>query len=45
MTNKPVEPHKIYRCKFCKVQVISATNTRPILGVMHGKHCPRRLKI
>lgn len=34
----------IYRCKFCKVQVVGPHNTKPILGRLHGKHCPRRFK-
>lgn len=35
---------KIYRCKHCKVQVISKTDTHAVLGHAHGKHCPRRNK-
>jgi hypothetical protein len=35
---------KIFRCKHCKVQVVSKTNTKAILGRAHGKHCPRRNK-
>lgn len=35
---------KVYRCKFCKVQVISPSNIRAIFGKTHGKHCPRRFK-
>jgi RNase P subunit RPR2 len=38
-------PFKKYICKHCKVQVISGTNTRAILGREHGKHCPRRNKV
>ena len=35
---------KIFRCRHCKVQVVSKTNTKAILGRAHGKHCPRRNK-
>jgi hypothetical protein len=38
------DEHKIYRCKFCKVQVVSKTNTQAVLGKQHGKHCRRRYK-
>lgn len=38
------EANTIYRCKFCHVQVVSKTNTAPILGKSHGKHCRRRHK-
>lgn len=31
-------------CKHCKVDVISKTDTRAVLGKEHGKHCPRRNK-
>lgn len=33
---------KKYRCKFCKVEVVSRDNHHPILGKEHGKKCPRR---
>ena len=33
---------KIYRCKHCKVQVLSKIDFRPVLGKTHSKHCPRR---
>lgn len=36
--------NKIYRCKHCKVQVVSKENTNAVLGKSHGKHCPRRNK-
>lgn len=31
-------------CKFCKVDVISKTDTRAILGQEHKKSCPRHNK-
>lgn len=33
---------KIFRCKFCKVEVVSKDNHHPLLGLSHGKKCPRR---
>lgn len=39
-----IEDLKVYRCKFCKVQVVSPQDTRAILGKEHGKHCRRRNK-
>lgn len=39
----PPAPTKLI-CKHCKVQVISKTNLKAILGRQHGKHCPRRFK-
>lgn len=38
MSKTPVSP---YRCKHCKVPVISKTDTRAILGKVHAKRCPR----
>lgn len=40
-------PHieKRYICKHCHVQVISKLDTRPALGKVHGKRCPRRNKV
>lgn len=34
-------PIKVYRCKYCKVRVISNTDTRAVLGKTHQKHCRR----
>lgn len=36
--------NKVYRCRHCKVRVVSKENTRAVLGQQHGKHCPRRFK-
>lgn len=36
------QPAKKFICKHCKVPVVSKTNTRPLLGREHDKHCPRR---
>lgn len=33
-----------FRCKICKVPVVSRTNLKAILGRTHGRHCPRRYK-
>lgn len=33
---------KTYRCKHCKVEVVSKSDFHPKLGKGHGKHCPRR---
>lgn len=35
---------KKYICKHCKTEVVSKTDSRAILGRVHGKHCPRRNK-
>jgi hypothetical protein len=40
---KPIAK-KVYRCKYCKVAVISRTDFRAILGKEHAKHCPRHKK-
>jgi hypothetical protein len=32
---------KIFRCKHCKVQVVSRYDFRAILGKVHKKSCPR----
>jgi hypothetical protein len=34
----------IYRCKHCKVQVVSKTNVKAVWGKSHSKTCPRRFK-
>lgn len=31
-------------CKRCKVPVVGRFDTRPIIGYVHGKKCPRRFK-
>lgn len=33
---------KIYKCKHCKVQVVSPKDFRPILGKSHKPNCPRK---
>lgn len=33
-----------FRCKHCKVPVISRTDTHAVLGKEHKKSCPRRDK-
>lgn len=35
-------PRKKYICKFCKVEVVSKTNTRAIFTHEHKRNCPRR---
>lgn len=32
---------KLYRCKYCRVPVISKYDTRAVLGKEHAKHCRR----
>jgi uncharacterized protein YlaI len=36
------EPIRVYRCKYCKVRVVSKQDTRAVLGKEHAKHCRRR---
>jgi hypothetical protein len=36
------EENKKYICKICKVQVVSKTDHRAILGKVHLKHCRRK---
>lgn len=38
---KPVERNVTYRCKVCKVEVMSKTDFHAILGQEHKKSCPR----
>ena len=38
------ETLKVYRCKHCKVRVVSKTNLKAWFGSEHGKRCPRRNK-
>lgn len=33
---------KIYLCRHCKVQLVSPSDKRAILGKEHKKGCPRR---
>ena len=35
---------KKYICKHCKVQVISSTDFRAIVGHEHSRKCPRRFR-
>ena len=42
---KRTEPIKKFVCKHCKVQVVSKTNFRAILGHEHKRSCPRRNKV
>ena len=35
-------PRKKYICKFCKVEVISKSNTRAVYMAEHKRNCPRR---
>lgn len=36
------QPILVYKCKFCKVRVISKQDTRAVLGKEHAKRCRRR---
>lgn len=40
MAAKP-RTDKIYRCKYCHVQVLSKHDFRAVLGKVHSKRCPR----
>lgn len=37
----PQFPKKTYRCKYCKVPVMGASDFRAILGKTHAKYCRR----
>lgn len=39
---RTIQNIKKYVCKHCKVEVVSPTNTRAVLGREHAKKCPRR---
>lgn len=39
-----IEVTNPFRCKYCKVPVVSRTDTRAVLGREHKKGCRRRNK-